>query len=103
MNRLSPKEREYKAYWHNLLYEAIKEKGHYRYKKHGEYRDVSVYDDYNIELDTYSGAITVYKGNRKHHYLGLDRFGVLSSNTDAVRFWYGHKCLFKPYDAKANE
>jgi hypothetical protein len=99
MKRLTQEEKDYKAYWHNLLYQAIKEKGQYRYKKHGEYRDVSVYDDYNIELDTYSGAITVYKGKNRHKYLGLDRFGKISSDTDGVKFWYGHKSLFEPYDA----
>ena len=97
MNKLTQKQKEEKAYWHNLLYEAVKDKGEYGWKKHGEYRRVSVYDDYNTLLDTYSGAITVYRGGNKYHYIGLDRFGVLSSDTDAVKFWYGHKSLFKPY------
>jgi hypothetical protein len=96
MKRLTQQEQEYKAYWHDMLYEAIKEKGTYGWKKHGEYRKVSVFDDYQLELDTYSGAIVVYKGKNQYDYLGLDRFGALSSKTNMVRFWYGHKHMFKP-------
>jgi len=71
------------------LVNKIERLGTRRRKRHGEYVRLNVYDDYCIELDTWSKAVDVYKGDLHHDHLGID-FGGFKCNIVMVKFWSAH-------------
>ena len=66
----------------------IASRGISRPKRHGEYIKLHIYDDYYLELDTWSTAIVVLN-NDKREGLGID-FGGFECNGVMVKFWLAH-------------
>lgn len=80
-----------KELYYSLVHE-IKQRGIKRDKRHGNYIKVNVYDDYYLDLDTWSKAIVVYQNDKEIDYLGID-FGGFKCNVGMVRFWLAHLIL----------
>jgi len=71
------------------LVRRIKEQGQSTPKRHGEYVSLHVFDNYSLQLDTWSKSICVYESGKHKDSLGID-FGGFSCNITMVKFWLAH-------------